>query len=134
MGLTMSSFVVPLLLLCSPFVHSKSFESIDFVDYDSGTDIGWNESECGRLWSDYFNRHVQLGTAFSIAHGKFRLYYLIGRFSLFILTSSLVSCLSANLNFRNSVPRQENIVFFVCFLCVFVFVSVSLCAPIHSLW
>ena len=77
MGLIMSSFVVPLILLCSPFVHSKSFESIDFVDYDSGTDIGWNESECGRLWSDYFDRHVQLGSAFSIAHGKFRLYYLI---------------------------------------------------------
>ena len=116
----MSSFVVPLLLLCSPFVHSKSFESIDFVDYDSGTDIGWNESECGRLWSDYFNRHVQLGTAFSIAHGKFRLYYLIGRFSLFILTSSLrlADWQKDKKLISEIVFRDTKILGFLCVFCV----------------
>ena len=77
MGLAMSSYNVPLLLLCSPFVHSKAFESIDFEDYDSGADIGWDESgACGRLWSDFSDLLVQLVDAFGLAHGEFKLYYL----------------------------------------------------------
>ena len=90
MGLVMSSFVIPLFLLCVPLVQSKSLDSLDFEDYDdsgSGVEWEWSESECERLWANYFDRHVQLNSAFSIAHGKCRLYYLIkivviGRFSL----------------------------------------------------
>ena len=79
MGLVMSAYNVPLLLLYSPFVLSKAFESIDFEDYDSGADIGWDESgACGRLWSDFSDLLVQLVDAFGLAHGEFKhlTYYL----------------------------------------------------------
>ena len=71
MGLCLSSFVIPLCLLV-PLVQSRSLGSLDFEDYDgSGVEWEWSESECERLWANYYDRHVQLNSAFTIAQSKF---------------------------------------------------------------
>ena len=70
MGLCLSS-LIPLCLLV-PLIQSRSRGFLDFEDYDgSGDEWEWSPSECERLWADYYDRHIQLNSAFTIAQSKF---------------------------------------------------------------
>ena len=72
MGLCLSSYMIPLCLLAVPSVQSRSRGFLDFEDYEgSGVEWEWSPSECERLWADYYDRHIQLNSAFTIAQSKF---------------------------------------------------------------
>ena len=75
MGLCISSYiaVIPLCLLVAvPTVQCRAQGFLDFEDYDgSGDEWVWSPSECERLWADYYDRHIQLNSAFTIAQSKF---------------------------------------------------------------
>ena len=67
-----SSYTILMLLCSSHLVLSKSFESLDYDDYDSEEDVGWGELRaCGRLWADFTDLLAQLADAFGLAYGKF---------------------------------------------------------------
>jgi len=75
MGLCISSYIamIPLCLLVAvPTVQCRARGFLDFEDYDgSGDEWVWSPSECERLWADYYDRHIQLNSAFTIAQSKF---------------------------------------------------------------
>ena len=88
MGLCISSYiaVIPLCLLVAvPTVQCRAQGFLDFEDYDgSGDGWEWSPSECQRLWADYFDRHIRLNSAFTIAQSKLLMIDKLSHFFLYM--------------------------------------------------
>ena len=71
MGLCLSSYIIPLCLLAVPSVQSRSRGFLDYEDdYGSGDEWEWSPSECEGLWASYYDRHIELTSAFTTAQSK----------------------------------------------------------------